>query len=92
MSSVRATLATARVCLERSFTTEYPVVKEILRRKADRLIVAASVGLESMPQSWADAIEHQRQNGPSKEPVMVAEFPTMTRADFLAWRKDQAKK
>ncbi len=52
---------------------------------------AESLGLESMPPMFTQVILEARANGAPKTPVVVAEFPTMTREEFIAWRDAQKK-
>lgn len=99
MSSIRATIAEARACLERVNAPDAnPTVKRILGKKAECLVkeaedmlsrTARSVGMKSMPASFADAIITQREHGPSPTPVVVMRCPEMTREEFIEWRKTQ---
>lgn len=106
MSSLRATIAEARACLERVNSPDAnATVKRILGKKAELLIkdaevclqrredrqrVAASLGLESIPAPLADALIAHR-NEPATEPITVMVCPELSREQFLEWKAKQEK-
>lgn len=57
--------------MERQFTEE------------EHQACAASLGLESMPPMFTQAILEARANGAPKTPVVIAEFPSMTREEHI---------
>lgn len=87
MPSIRELTSEASICLERSQSTTRPVVRKVLLLKAARLVARAEilrdVGVEKMPRRFINSILAQRRNGPADGPVVVAEFPTMTRREFI---------
>ena len=106
MSSLRATIAEARACLERVNAPDAnPTVKRILGIKAELLIkdaeiclqrrydrqrVAVSLGLESMPAPFADVLIAHR-NQPATEPITVMVCPELSREQFVEWKAKQNK-
>lgn len=86
MSSIRATVAEARVCLDRSVTTEHAVVREVMLKKAARLIARAEVmvriGVSEFPTLFLDTIIEQRQG-------VIVYCPRTVREEMLALRKEQ---
>lgn len=87
MSSIRETLAEAKICLERSQAVDvYPVVAQVMLSKAARCIqraeVMARIGVSEFPVLFLDSIIEQRQG-------VIIECPRMTRAEFLEWRNKQ---
>jgi hypothetical protein len=89
--SVREVIAEARVVLDHSLTAN-PVVRGILLRRAERLLARAEVlldaGMESMPEPFVDAVLNQRPGDP---PRVIAEFPEMTREEFIGWKAANMK-
>lgn len=83
MSSIRALTQEARVCLDRSQSTAQPVVREVMLRKAAKLIERAEVlsrlGVSEFPDVFVNAILAKRSG-------VIVECPTVTREEFIASR------
>jgi hypothetical protein len=91
MSSIRALTQEAHICLDRAQSTAQPVVREVMLRKAAKMIaraeVMAQIGVKEFPLPFVDAVLAQRANGASNKPVVVVQCPPVTREEFVESKK-----